>query len=101
MRYKLPFQLRQRKHGINQRASLEGSEDEELKVEVVISRGVRKWDAGEDGRWFMSTCPLSVTLIKSSVVDQCFHLQRRRHTASKCQHAGFSSGLSESKSSGL
>lgn len=63
LRHEPPFQLRQRKHGINQKASPEESEDEELKVEVVISRGVRKWDAGEDGRWFMSTCPLSVTLI--------------------------------------
>lgn len=50
MRHEPPFQLRQRKHGINQRASPEESEDEELKVEVVISRGVRKRDAGGDGR---------------------------------------------------
>lgn len=50
MRHEPPFQLRQRKHGINQRASPEESEDEELKVEVVISREVRKRDAGGDSR---------------------------------------------------
>ena len=87
LRHEPSFQLRQRKHRINQRASPEGSEDEELKVEVVISRGVRTWDAGGNGRWFMSTSPLSVTLIKSSVVDQCFHLQRRRQVTCPRSHS--------------